>query len=81
MERCRDDPATGEAPTCRSPAQQGAQDQGRITEEPCARKPAHGFEAETGSDSLVYCNRTGGTAAVPTWLGQTQVSGGFPARR
>ena len=30
----------GEAPTCRSQARKGAHDRGRITEEPCARKPA-----------------------------------------
>jgi len=30
----------GEAPTCRSQARKGAHDKGRITEEPCARKPA-----------------------------------------
>jgi hypothetical protein len=33
-------PREGEAPTCRSQAQQGARDKGRITEEPCARKLA-----------------------------------------
>src|SRR5262245_19081410 len=39
----------GEAPTCRSQAQQGAHDRGRITEEPCEVETLmHGFEAETG---------------------------------
>jgi hypothetical protein len=30
----------GEAQKCRSQARKGAHDKGRITEEPCARKPA-----------------------------------------
>jgi hypothetical protein len=39
----------GEAPTCRSQAQQGAHDRGRITEEPCEVETLmHGSEAEAG---------------------------------
>jgi hypothetical protein len=49
----------GEAPTCSSQARKGAHARGRITEEPCARKPARTvLKQRRGSDSLVYCNRT-----------------------
>jgi hypothetical protein len=42
-------PREGEAPTCRSQAQQGAHDKGRITEEPCEVETLmHGSEAEAG---------------------------------
>jgi hypothetical protein len=39
----------GEARTCRSQARRGAHDRGRITEEPCARKPC---AAGRGAESL-----------------------------
>ena len=49
IERCLDDPATGEARTCRSPARKGAHDRGRLTAEPCEVETLmHGSAAEAG---------------------------------
>jgi hypothetical protein len=50
----------GEAPTCRSQARKGANDNGHIAEEPCEGKLSRTvLKQRRGSDSLADCNRPG----------------------
>jgi hypothetical protein len=80
MERGLDDPATGEAPPCRAPAQEGAQARGRIPEEPCARKPARTvLQQRRGERFPRLLSPDGGPAARCGSVAQSQVGGPAPA--